>query len=433
MALRIHTFCDGSTLDLTVEVGLLTTGASYAVWDVAIWDTSLWGVGEVWTDVSAYVMGVNISRQFSRDLRIWQAGTMSVELNNQDGRFSPDNILGPYVVAGRTSIRPGCGIRTYLTYRSVRYWLFTGSIDEWAEKWEAIHGPRTGTASTELSCTDAWANISKAEIAEVSPAVGVGDSFGVRIARILTAANVTNPVTIDGGTGTMQGTTYDESPESLITLTADSEGGAVYIEADGTVIGKRQYSLVEDARATIPQATFGDAGGTEIPWSTISVAPYNLDNLVNMAAYTRVGGAQQVYRDVESNSIYGIISDKGSNVGQLICETDSQVLALAQWSVISRKDPETPITALSPVPLCDPDVLAALLALRVRDLVEVIRRPPSSTSHTVTRYCFVNGLQISIEAGNVSMGLGLYPATKYLLFSGSRWDVAIWDSSLWFT
>lgn len=429
----INRFCDGSELYLTVEVGLITTGGLSAIWDVSVWDASLWGFSETWLDVSDYVLSVKTARKFNRDLRIWSTGSASVELNNSDGRFSPDNLTGPYVAAGVSSIQPGCNIRISITYAGIVYWVFTGEVDEWAEVWETVYGPRTGGATTKITATDIWARVSQASIASVSPAVGAGELFGARIHRILDAAGISVPRNFDTGSVAMLGTTLDAAPDQLIALTCDSEGGAVYPEADGTIYAKRKYSLVEETRSITPQATFGDGGllAGEIPWETIDVAGFNLTGLVNSALYTRVGGTQQVYRDPGSVARYGIFGDKTPNIESLICSTDAEALSLAQWSVITKKDPMAPINSLT-LPVVEPSIIATLLGLRVRDLVEVIRRPPSATLHTVTRSNFINGLGFSIQNAKVYLTLDFYPAEKYRDFASSRWDVAVWDSSPWF-
>ena len=432
MSLLMKTFCDGSKLYLTVEIGLVTSGSSTGIWNTAVWDTSLWGFSTTWTDVSAWVMKFSTSGNFSRDIRIWSSASATVELNNRDGRFSAENLLGPYVTAGLSSIRPGCGVRAKLTYGGVDYWLFTGRVDEWSDGVEEARGPRTGVATTTVTCSDEWSNLAGVPGVQISPSVGASDSFGARISRLLNVSGSTSPRNIDVGTSTMQATDLSDDPIQAIELTCDSEGGAAYIAPDGTIVAKRKYGLVEDTRSTVVQATFGDGGGSEIPWTKLDRSPLNLTNVINLAAYTRVGGIQQVFGDIVSRSLYGDRGDKSSNIGQLICETDAQALSLAQWAVLAHKDPETPIDGLSVDPQCDPSLMPTIFGLQLRDLVRVLRRPPSATSHVVDRYCFVSGIAVSVEKGVLDYGFSLASATKYRDFAASRWDTGLWDSALWF-
>lgn len=431
MVLVIKDYCDGNRLELTVEVGLVTTGTTYGIWDTAIWDTTLWGFSETWTDISAYVERVATSRVFGRSMRFWSAANIDIDLNNQDGRFSPDNLTGPYVVAGLSSIRPGCGVRAKLTFGGVDYPLAKGYVDEWSEAWDGISGPRTGTATTSIKGADEWVRISAAPGVTVSPAVGAGETFGARINRLLNAAGSTSPRTVDTGTSTMQATDLSADPVQDLELTCDSEGGSILIDGSGTVVAKRKYALVEDTRSTTVQATFGDGPG-EIPWSEIETAPLNIGGLINRATYTRVGGTQQVYSDANSVALYGPAGDKTSNIDQLICEDDGQALSLATWSVLSHKDPQTLVTSIT-IPMSGlTSHMAVLLGLQHMDLVKVIRRPPSSTSHTVTKYCFIDGIDIEVAEGKANLKLTLTSAAKYVEFSTSKWDVGLWDAALWF-
>lgn len=432
MPLLMKTFCDGSQLYLTVEIGLTTFGSGAGIWNSAIWDTSVWGFSESWTDVSAWVISASTSGKFGRDLRIWSSASATVVLNNRDGRFSAENLLGPYVVAGLSSIRPGCGIRIKLTYGGVDYPLFKGRVDSWEDTLEEQRGARTGVPKATVKCSDEWAQIANVPGVEVAPAVGASDTFGARITRLLNAAGSVSPRSIDVGTSTMQATDMGDDPIQAIELTCDSEGGAAYIAADGTVVARRKYSLVEDTRSTTVQATFGDGGGSEIPWIELDKSPLDLSNVINLATYTRVGGIQQVFSDITSRSLYGDRGDKNSNINKLVCETDAQALSLAQWAVISHKDPETPIDGLAVDPQCDPSLMPTLFGLQVRDLVRVIRRPPSATSHIADRHCFVSGIDVKVEKGVVDLAFSLESATKYLSFSSSRWDTGLWDSALWF-
>jgi len=430
MTLVIKDYCDGNKLELTVEVGLVTTGATYGIWNTAIWDTTLWGFSETWTDISAYVKRLSASRVFSRPVRIWSAASLGVDLNDQDGRFSPDNLTGPYVVAGLSSIRPGCGIRTKFTYAGVNYPIFKGYIDEWAEDWEGIEGPRTGVATTPITATDEWTRITAAPAVTVAP-VGAGELFGARVNRLLDAAGSTAPRAIDAGSATMQATDLSSDPVQDLELTCDSEGGSILIDGSGTIVAKRKYALIEETRSTTVQVTFGDGPG-EVPWSAIETAPLNLSGLINRAAYTRVDGTQQVFSDVNSVALYGPAGDKSSNIDQLICTDDAQALSLATWSVMAHKDPQALVTGLTVPVSCLTDWLPTLLGLQHMDLVKVVRRPPSSTSHTMTRYCFIDGIDYEVADGKVDIKFTFTSATKYMEFSTSKWDVGLWDSALWF-
>lgn len=419
---------DGVTL--MVEVALTSATGQAGIWDVSLWDSAIWGAGENWEDVSAYVRSVDTSRKFSRDLRSWSAGSATVVLNNVDGRFCPDNTTGPYTAGGITGIRPGRPMRISLIYAGITYWLFYGYAYSWAESWVA-HGPRKGDALMTVSGKDEWGRLAKTDGYAVAP-VGAGELFGQRISRVLDAAGMNAPRDIDLGSNTMQATDLSDAPLTELGVTAASEGGAVWIDADGTFLARRKYALVEDSRSTTVQATFGDGGGVEIPWVDIDVAPVTDDMIINVATYKRVGGTDQRYTDPTSIALYGDCDDKSPNRDNLVCETDAQTYSLAQWAVATNKDPEARINQLTIKPRCDPTVLMPLiLGLKIRDLIEVIIRPPSATLHTMTRSCFVSGIAMKISDADMEVKIDTSAAGVYRAFSTSLWDLGLWDEALW--
>lgn len=413
---------DGVTL--TVEVALSAATSEYGLWDAGIWDDSLWGPDVVWTDVTAYVRQVDTSRSFSRGIRSWESGTATVVLDNRDGRFSPANLSGPYVSSGVTQIRPLRPLRIYATYASVVYPIYRGYVQEWQESW-TVAAVEAGDAIVTLPCADELSRLAAVDGMEVTP-VGAGDTAGQRIHRILDAAGHTGERSVDVGEHTMQATDLSADIVSELQLTTDSEGGAIYIDAAGTVVFAGKDALIEDTRSVTSQATFGDSG-SELPYADIELA-YDSDLLVNYVSYQREGGAAQNVYDSTSRALYG---DRRDTRTDLICETDGQVLALAQWTVAQYKDPELRVTRIAVKPRTDPaDLFPQVLGREVRDMVTVLRRPPGG--HTIERDCHIAGVSHAITAADWVTTWDLWSASLYAQYAGSRWDSGEFDEALWF-
>lgn len=434
MAITIFTDCDGNSFDLTVEIGLTSSTSSFAIWNSSLWDTGIWGPDHIWTDVSDYVTGITTNRAFDGQFRSWSAGSISVTLNNQDGRFSPDNLLGPYVAAGISSIIPGLPIRARVDYASITYQLFYGRIDEWVESFKLFGddgcGDRIGQATMTCSGSDAWKKLASASSAAVSPSVGAGEYFGARVQRVLDSAGFTDSTDLDVGYVPLQATDLSSKPTEELEVTAASEGGHVWVDADGTVIGRDRYALVEDPRSITPQVVFGDDGLSEIQWFSIQVSSLSLSGVINAAVYSRVGGSEQAYYDQPSIALYGKIADTSSWIDKLLCTTDPEVATLAQWTVMTHKDPAIAVEGLSLRPRYDPDVLVPIaLGLQICDLVEVNIRPPSAYGHMISRRCFVSGIGISISSGDVTVSYSFSPANLYQTYANSLWDVGLWGAS----
>lgn len=428
MPLTIADLCDGTTLEIVVEIALVSAQSGYAIWDVDVWDSGLWGPDEVWTDVSAYVLSVDTSRALSRDMKTWSSGSITVSLNNVDGRFSPDNLAGPYAPGGISSIIPGRGIRYSIIHNSVTYRIFTGYIDELAESFES-YGPRTGSATMTITGSDMWKRLANLP-SIASGSVGSGDYFGQRITRILNAASYSGSTDLDTGVAPLQPTTFGSKPIEEIETVAASEGGIVFIGSDGALVGRDRYALVTDARSVTEQVVFGDGGGVEVPWSKFDLSPLTADYVINGAAYTAVGGVQQVYQDQTSISLYGPRWDQSSQADKLVCLNDADVLLLAKWAVITGKLPEARVDGLTVDPLLLPaSMLPVAVDLSILDLVKIIIRPPSATSHTITRWCYVSGISTTVAAGNLQIGYQLSSASTLHQYAQSRWDVGLWGAS----
>jgi hypothetical protein len=417
---------DGITL--TVEIALTSATSGFAIWDTSRFDVATWGPDEVWVDVSAWVLSVETNRAFSGQLRTWTTGQATVVLNNIDGRFSPDNLTGPYAAAGVSGIIPGRPIRIRLSYASITYPIFFGGIDSWDEGWESYDGPRTGDAFMTATATDEWAQIAAAAGTAVAP-VGAGETLGPRISRILDVIGFTGPRLLDVGMIPFQATDLSDDPVSEIETTLASEGGSAWIAADGTFVARDRYSLVEDTKSIDVQIACGDGAG-ETPWVSISTAPLNSTRVINIARYAAVGGAEQYSDDPTSRALYGDKEDKASWADSLICQNDADVYVLAQWAVMVNKIPQGNVTSIGFKPRCDPSVLVPLLFEReVRDLVVVNRRPPSATDHIMTRYCHISGIHVDIANGDVDITFSLEPASTYRAFSLSRFDVGTFGAS----
>lgn len=446
--MSMEIFTNGCTTGavLNVELGLVTATGVAGIWDVAIWDTDVWGPDTIWTSVSDWVQDIATSRKFSRGQRTWSSGTITITLNNVDGRFSTDNTdpLAPYAVGGGSSIRPGVPIRASITYGGITYPLFYGYVTSWGEV-STGKGPRTGGAYVTVSGTDDWGRLAKVKGFAVSPPVGAGDTYGARVVRILTAAGFTGDVIVDPGYTTYQATdlSADRIPE--LDDVARAEGGAIWVEADGSIIARDRYSLVEDPRSITPQATFGDGdtsvpvcwrnapwvppdGAGEVPWASFTVAPLTDDMIINHAVYKRVGGVEQQYTDPASIALYGDRTDKPSD---FMSETDAQVAALAEWVVLVNKDPEARVENLAFVLGCDVgELLPLLLGLKIQDLVLFKLRPPSNyATHMMERYCHIQGISIAVSNNDMAISFDLESATAYHAFVQSRWDVGLWGAS----
>lgn len=412
----------GGLVTITVEAAFSASTGSYGAWDAGLWDSATWGPDVIWTDVSPYVRSIRTERKFATEVRKWGVGLASVVLSNRDARFSADNMSGPYVTAGVTGIRPWRPIRIRVSFLGVSYYLYTGYILDYVDTWIEGHAD----AFVTLPCVDEWAAISDVDGLEQSP-VGAGELSGARIHRILNNAGHTGMRNIAVGRVTMQATTLAANAATELDLVVDSEGGGLWVDADGAVVFEDQYALMESSRCNTVQATFGDGTGPELPCADIT--PVNTGQKIrNIVSYARAGGTAQTVADATSRALY---HDKRLTRTDLVCETDVQALALATFDLEVYKAPQKLFSAIRVLPLASPTLLfPQVLGRRVRDLIRTVARPLGSP--TITRDCHVAGISHDITSGNWVTDFDLWDASVYQLYSTSRWDVGTWDASSWF-
>jgi len=409
-----------------IYVDLVTFSSAptgFGAWDTAVWDAATWGPDEIWTDISPYVRSITTDRRFDRTMQAWETGAATITLNNQDARFSPANLGGPYVSYGVTGIRPWRPVRIRATWAGVTYDVYKGYALSWKESYDQP-SPNGGGAYVTVSCVDEMESLSRFGGLAVTP-VGAGELSGVRIHRILNNAGHTGSRMVDPGNVTMQATDLSLNAVEELKLTTDSEGGGLYITKDGTLTFERSTALVDNARSNTIQAICGDGPG-ELPYSDVQPA-YDGDLLVNIVAWSRTGGAMQIVTDEVSRALYKDKRDTSKT--NLMCSTDLQVATLAQFFIQRFSKPEDRIASVQIKPRYNPTVLfPAVLTREVRDLVRAVRRPPGGI--TISRDCHIAGISHEITGENWVTTFTLWSATVYQ--GVARWDVGTWDTSTWF-
>ncbi len=83
-----------------------------------------------WSDISSYVLlneGVSCSRGRSNEFDTASAGSLSLVLRNEDGRFTPGNTSGPFTSGGVSQVRKNVPIRVKVN--SLQVWQ--GFVDSW--------------------------------------------------------------------------------------------------------------------------------------------------------------------------------------------------------------------------------------------------------------------------------------------------------------
>ncbi len=365
-----------------------STGPSFAqtlILDSGILDTNVLGdATAVIVDVSDRVNIVQTTRGRTALSDQFQTGTMTLRIVDQNGDFNPQNPGSPYYEL----LTPMKKVVITATYSSVTYPIFAGFITSYVNT-----QPKDATevAYTTIQAVDAYRLAQNAQILTVTGATA-GDLSGTRINQILDQISWPSSARdVDAGLTTMQadpGTT--RTSLAALQTVADSEYGAVYVDASGNFVFQDRSVTVSSIGGT--PTLFAD-DGTGIKYAN---AVWKLDDTLvfNSATVTRTGGTAQVATNAASIEKYFIHSYFLNN---LLMQTDDVALDYAQAYVASRAETSIRCDAVE-LDLYTPDYdtgIIAALNLDFFDPITVITTQPGGSTLDKTLQIFGVGMNIT--------------------------------------
>lgn len=245
------------------EVGFTSPTVAADIWVIGDPVRGQVGVAEIgsddlWTDISEYVRSWSLRRGANtgtQPTRRYEPGTCSIELNDADRRFDPDNLDGPYVTVGRSEVQPMRRLRIVAEWDGTTYPLFFGFTDNWEPDYQGQYWTYVTVTATDGS------KVLDNERAVAEAPIGTGESTGTRVARILNGMNwPTADRLLDTGASTLQATDLSGNGLSELHLVQDAELGELYIDTVGRVRFRSRTASLEEERSTTSQALFGDKG-----------------------------------------------------------------------------------------------------------------------------------------------------------------------------
>jgi len=365
-----------------------STGPSFAqaaIIGQAVFGTNVFAdSAAVIVDVSDRVNMIQTNRGRTALSDQFQTGTMTLRIVDQNGDFNPTNPSSPY--AGL--ITPMKKVQITATYSGVTYPIFSGFITSYVNT-----QPKDATevAYTTIQAVDAYRLAQNAQISTVTGATA-GNLSGTRINQILD--QISWPASmrdVDAGLTTMQadpGTT--RTSLSALQTVADSEYGAIYVDASGSFVFQDRTVTVSSIGDT--PTLFAD-DGTGIKYAN---AIWKLDDTLvfNSATITAVGLTPQVAINQASIDKYFIHSYFLNN---LLMQTDAVALDYARAYVASRAETSIRCDAIE-LDLYTLDYntgIIAALDLDFFDPITVITTQPGGSTLDKTLQIFGVGMNIT--------------------------------------
>jgi hypothetical protein len=336
-------------------------------------------------DVSNQINRVETNRGRTALSDLFQTGSLTLRLTDQNGDFNPQNPSSPYF----TLLTPMKKVQITATYNNITYPIFSGFITSYVTTYPD-NSSFDDVAITTIQAVDAFRLAQLAQISTVTGA-SAGDLSGTRINEILDEIDWPQSMRdIDTGLTTLQADpgTNRTALQALITAT-ESEYGAVYVDATGSFVFQDRDVTVASISGT--PTVFAD-DGTGIDYFD---AAWILNDVLifNKATITRVGGTAQVAFNQASIDKYFLHS---YFLDGLLMESDAVALDYARAYCASRQETSIRCDAIVLdlyTPNYDTGVVAAL-DLDFFDPITVLTTQPGGS--TIEKTLQIFGVKMNI-------------------------------------
>jgi hypothetical protein len=392
-----------------------STGAGFA--SPMILDSGVLGVNAladstaVTVDVSNQVDSIRTNRGRTALSDIFQTGTMSLRIIDQNGDFNPMNPASPYY----NLLTPMRKVTITASWNGTTYPIFAGYITSYDTTTPRDVGE---VVYTTIQAVDGFRLFQNAQITTVASATA-GQTTGTRIGKILDQIGwPTGMRDIDAGQTTVQA-----DPGTLRTslgamqLVTSTEYGSLYMDALGNLVFQDR-ALTSSSVAGTP-VDFND-NGTGISYNN---ALWKLDDTLvfNKATITRTGGTPQVAFNQASIDKYFLHSYQEQN---LLMETDAEALDNARAFVASRQETSIRCDAVTlDLYTANYDAgITAALDLDFFDPITVTTTQPGSSTLTKTLQVFGVSHDIKPSAWKTTLTT-LEPIIDSFIIGSSQYGV----------
>lgn len=288
----------------------------------------------VWTDITEYVEGVQTDRGKARVEEDQRAGTGTLELNNADHRFTPNNSESPYYPnvkpMRRIEIRAlGAGAWDSGLWDEGTWGDAHGVFFGYVEAWPMVY--RSSTATTQVSIVDGFGPLNLARVS----ATYSQELSSARIAAVLDDADwPAGDRDIDTGQTTVQAATLElANPLAHLLKVADSENGLLFMDRDGNLRFRSRHGLI-GGLLDADSFTFGDGAGEQLYESV--VVEYDADDVWNEVSVSSQGVATQTASDAASIAEYKIVRTLEKTA--LLLTSTTEQADYAKFLLASYKD-----------------------------------------------------------------------------------------------
>lgn len=300
-----------------------------------------------WSDITAYVQSLSITRGRDDVLSQVQTGTARVTLVNDDGRFSPGYTASP--LYGHVATMRAVRVRA--TYSATTYDLYLGYI----QSITPMPAPNVRTCTLDLADGFAWLDL--AVTTPTYSSATTGTCIGVALDSASWPAALRDLAT---GQSTILPSYADQSALAQIQgIGIDNEAGLVYMSGAGKVVFQDRHTRLKSPYTT-SQGTFTDTD------ALVDVAAERpVRDIANEVKVTHATGSVTV-SDATSKAAKGP-RRLAINAGFLDASTAAD---RASWTLSTKKD-EQDRPSISMVANASGTLLTQCLARDLSDRVTI--------------------------------------------------------------
>ena len=349
--------------------------------------------GVSFEDVTSRVRSVQISRGKNRDLDRFNAGSLSVEFNNQDRAFDPLFAASPF--AG--NIVPRRDVRVLADGTPA----YVGKITDW----NLGYNP-SGQSLAELQASDALTFLAQQVL---TPGTATVQASGARVNAVLDMPTVEWPVgdrDIDTGASILGDDVFEGNVLTYLQKVELSEGGLFFIDKAGRVAFRDRL-----ATPTVDNVTVFADDGTGIPFAPAAVE-YGTEQLFNQVIVTSPD-ATATANAALSQTRYGILERQ---IDTLLDDTD-QVADYADFLVGRYAEPEYRFAELSVnISNLSTGQKASMYSLDMGSVIQV-KFTPNGIGPAIERYGLVIsiGHDISPDDHVMTIGVGSLQTSLFVI------------------
>ena len=342
--------------------------------------------GTLFYDVSEFVRSVSVGRGKSRQLDRFTAGGATVEFNNNNRAFDPENTSGPYFgqIVPKKTIKVETGGSA----------VFYGVVDDWNLNYDI-----SGLSVTNADCVDGFTLLSQRALSAHTATVELS---GARINAVLDRPEVNWPASlrdVDTGSQTIQADVIEDGTNALeyLQLVTDTEPGSIFIGSDGFFVFKdRSVAPVSSGLVT-----FSD-DGTGVPFSNIQVV-YGSELLYNYVQIERNNGGTAIVSDSDSINTYG---QQALIKPNLLMNSDADALSLANYLLSRYSEPEYRFETLTvQLEALSSGDQADVLGIEIGDVAE-IKFTPNNVGTQINKYASIIRIDHDIRSDSHSITFG---------------------------